>query len=75
LKSVLGADALVQFLGQESETLFQVIAAMIECGVDVLGTEGDAGAGGDVSVLDISAEDLGVRPLPRRLLSIYTAGR
>jgi hypothetical protein len=55
----LGAEALAQYFGQGGETPFEVIAAMLECGIEVLVPEGDDGVGGDGGTgVDFSAEEL-----------------
>ena len=60
LEEVLGAEGLAQFFGQGGEPPIEVITAMLQCGIEIGGPEGDDGGGGvDGGGVDFSPEELG----------------
>lgn len=72
LKDVLGAEDLTEFFGEGGDLSLEVITALLECGLETLGTEGvDGGIG-----IGITAEDLAcvVETLGEEALTEIMAG-
>ncbi|MDA0987773.1 MAG: hypothetical protein O2783_01275 [Chloroflexi bacterium] len=77
LEAALDAEALAQFLSQGGDLPLESIAAMLECGLEMLGPEGVDGSGADGGIgVDISAEDLAciVEALGEEALAEIIAG-
>jgi hypothetical protein len=71
LREILDAEDLSQFFDQEGGLPFETITAVLECGIEMLGTEGAGDSG-----FDFSAEDLAcvVEALGEEALAEMVAG-